>query len=281
MIQTNVTPSLKRCLITYGAKRCSSHSHCCSSSSSISRNSQGPKLFEYRRRLPALALAVSKPRSHSRSQSHSQSHEYINRRFFSKDAVSTTPSEMGIPVPAEGKIKSISNEHISNNDLNLAIQAANEDLGQELSDSDSNLDSDSDPASVPLNIENIPGTSKGGSRKLAIIFTCNVCETRSAKRFTEQAYNHGVVLVRCPKCESLHLIADRLGYFSDNNDNGNGNGGKGWDIETFMASIGQEDNVRVAAEGKEVLEVTLKDVLGDKMPMPTRSSTSSEDSSKK
>ena len=138
---------------------------------------------------------------------------------------------------------------LSDDDLKLAIQAANEDQGLSAKTNSS------------INIDQIPGTSKGGSRKLAIIFTCTVCNTRSAKKFTEQAYNHGVVLIRCPKCENLHLIADRLGYFGDKNDGD----GKGWDIETFMKSIGQEDDIKVATEGQEVFEVTLKDVLGDKM----------------
>lgn len=32
---------------------------------------------------------------------------------------------------------------------------------------------------------------------------------------SQQAYYHGVVLVRCPGCNNLHLFADRLGYFED------------------------------------------------------------------
>ena len=33
----------------------------------------------------------------------------------------------------------------------------------------------------------LPGTEHGG-RRLAIVFTCTVCDTRSAKKFSEQAY---------------------------------------------------------------------------------------------
>eukprot|EP00557_Chaetoceros_sp_GSL56_P000460 CAMPEP_0176487532 /NCGR_PEP_ID=MMETSP0200_2-20121128/6192_1 /TAXON_ID=947934 /ORGANISM="Chaetoceros sp., Strain GSL56" /LENGTH=225 /DNA_ID=CAMNT_0017884387 /DNA_START=107 /DNA_END=784 /DNA_ORIENTATION=- len=132
---------------------------------------------------------------------------------------------------------------LSKQDLTLAVQAAT-------------VEDAPIPSNMSLNIDQIPGTSKGGSRKLAIVFTCKVCDTRSVKKFTERAYNHGVVLVRCPKCNNLHLIADRLGYFSD------GEGGKGWDIEMFMKSVGNEDNIKVVTEGQEVLEVLLKDGIG-------------------
>lgn len=45
------------------------------------------------------------------------------------------------------------------------------------------------------------------------MFTCTVCETRSLKGMTKEAYEKGVVLARCPGCKNLHLIADNLGYF--------------------------------------------------------------------
>ena len=77
----------------------------------------------------------------------------------------------------------------------------------------------------------IPGTEHGG-KKLAIIFTCTVCDTRSAKKFSERSYRHGVVVVKCPGCQNHHLIADNLGFFEDDR----------WDVEKLAAERGDEIN---------------------------------------
>ena len=121
---------------------------------------------------------------------------------------------------------------LSPQDLQLALDAATEDTS--------------------LNIKDIPGTSSGGGNRLAIVYTCKVCETRSAKKFSEQAYRNGVVLVKCPGCQNLHLIADRLGIFEDGD----------WDIEKAMTKMGE--NVK-AVNNDNVLELTVEDVLGDKL----------------
>ena len=72
----------------------------------------------------------------------------------------------------------------------------------------------------------LPGTEHGG-RRLAIVFTCTVCDTRSAKKFSEHAYRHGVVVVRCPGCGNDHLIADNLGFFEDD-----------WTLEDMLRARG-------------------------------------------
>lgn len=102
----------------------------------------------------------------------------------------------------------------------------------------------------------IPGTRAGKTgRQLAIVFTCAVCEMRSAKQFTENAYLHGVVLVRCPGCQNLHLIADRLGWFDDTESHQ-------FDLTVLEQMTGQK--VHRIGDNKDggVSQVSLQDLVG-------------------
>lgn len=72
---------------------------------------------------------------------------------------------------------------------------------------------------------------------MLMLFTCTKCDTRAGKAFSKQAYEHGLVIVTCPGCDSRHLIADNLGWMGDN-----GN------IEDIMREKGQ-DAVRLTADG--------------------------------
>jgi protein import protein ZIM17 len=118
------------------------------------------------------------------------------------------------------------------------------------------LTSAQDTEQLASSFTDVPGTKNTKQKTLAIIYTCKVCNTRSAKQFTEHAYRHGVVLVKCPGCQNLHLIADRLGWFEDMDDDFEA----GWDIETaVLAKTGQ--NVK-AVTNDTVLELTLEDVVG-------------------
>lgn len=101
-------------------------------------------------------------------------------------------------------------------------------------------------ASVKLSIEDIPGVKTEGD-KYVIMYTCKVCNTRSAKKISKQAYHHGVVVVRCAGCQNLHLIADRLSVFEDDS----------WDIQKHLESLGGDDKVKVMTEDN-VLELLRK-----------------------
>jgi len=61
----------------------------------------------------------------------------------------------------------------------------------------------------------VPGTGTAGAPAYVMVFTCAKCETRTARRVSKAAFHEGTVLVRCPGCLNLHVVADRLGFFSD------------------------------------------------------------------
>ena len=42
-----------------------------------------------------------------------------------------------------------------------------------------------------------------------------MCNSRNNKMFTKKAYHHGIVVIKCDGCASMHLIADNLGWFGD------------------------------------------------------------------
>jgi protein import protein ZIM17 len=135
-----------------------------------------------------------------------------------------------------------SDDHESANTIDNTASSEVESTDSSTSES---VHSDNSQSKQPFEI---PGAQKGG-RKLAIVFTCTVCDTRSAKQFTEQAYQNGVVLVRCPGCENLHLIADRLGYFQQED----------WDLESLVQQKGAK--VRTVTDN-DVWELTLEDLVG-------------------
>lgn len=76
-----------------------------------------------------------------------------------------------------------------------------------------------------------------------------MCDTRSAKTISKHAYYSGVVLVRCPGCENLHLVADRLGWFEDDST----------DVESLLKQRGE--SVRYVTNDN-VLELTEQDIAG-------------------
>ena len=94
----------------------------------------------------------------------------------------------------------------------------------------------------------VPGVKTGGD-KFVMLYTCKVCDTRSAKTISKHAYENGTVLVRCPGCSNLHLIADNLGTFGDQ-----------FNIQEYIKEQGE--NVKVVNSEEDVLELTTDDIIG-------------------
>ena len=90
--------------------------------------------------------------------------------------------------------------------------------------------------------QSLPGIKTGKGGLYAIVYTCKICNHRSGKTFSKQAYHSGVVVVKCPGCSNLHLVADHLGWFAN----------KGTDVETIMRERGQ-DLTRLSSD-QEVME---------------------------
>lgn len=79
----------------------------------------------------------------------------------------------------------------------------------------------STPTTPSLDFPGVSASSKGASSSsqppqlMLAVYTCKVCETRSARRISKSAYEKGSVLLCCPGCKKLHVLSDHLGYFDD------------------------------------------------------------------
>lgn len=93
--------------------------------------------------------------------------------------------------------------------LNTKTQSLPKDVSGDLSDNSSDsfrLEDESESCHAN-------NSSAAEGARYCIVYTCKICQTRSAKTFSKLSYEKGIVIVRCPGCSNMHLIADNLGWF--------------------------------------------------------------------
>ena len=111
-------------------------------------------------------------------------------------------------------------------------------------------------AATSLARGDVPGASAaaaGADGLYVMLYTCRVCDTRSARRVSKHAYHHGTVLVRCPGCLGLHLIADHLGFVSD----------EPVDAEALLAARGDAPAARLPAPGAAAADPNVYELSAD------------------
>ncbi|CAD7961409.1 unnamed protein product [Amoebophrya sp. A25] len=64
-----------------------------------------------------------------------------------------------------------------------------------------------------LNLDNVPGTRETDA--YIMVYTCDVCKHREAKKISKTSYHKGIVIVTCSNCKNRHLISDNLNWFGD------------------------------------------------------------------
>ena len=91
--------------------------------------------------------------------------------------------------------------------------------------------------------------NKGGL--LMMMYTCAVegCGHKQARTFSKDSYQKGVVIVRCENCDSLHLVADNLGWFEHD-----GVKRENVNIESILKKKGDKVLKFVSEEGMEIIE---------------------------
>ena len=91
--------------------------------------------------------------------------------------------------------------------------------------------------------DQIKGTTRGVGGLLLMAYTCGKCDRKQARTFSKDSYTKGVVLLRCEGCDSLHLVADNLGWFRDGKTN----------IEDLMREKGESVSTNLTDQALEIV----------------------------
>ncbi len=108
----------------------------------------------------------------------------------------------------------------------------------------------------------VPGAQKINEKgSYHLVYTCGICETRSAKRVSKQAYHFGLVICRCPGCENLHLMADHHGLISES---------KNWNVENELLKVNNGEKSFKLVNEDNILHLTYDDIVGIKHSSETK-----------
>ncbi|KAL3838318.1 hypothetical protein ACJIZ3_022909 [Penstemon smallii] len=174
-------------------------------------------------RIPQKPLPIVTRDFHPSPKSFSSSLEEYTRRFQTLPEISTPPVE-----------NPVENGSCSSNPNSKTIELVSSSITEE----------------ETVIKHKVTSNLKVSERHdLVMMFTCNVCETRSIKTVCRESYDKGVVLAKCDGCKNLHLIADRLGWF-----------GEPGSVEEFLAARGEE----VKKGSTDTFNLTLEDLAGSK-----------------
>ncbi len=109
--------------------------------------------------------------------------------------------------------------------------------------------------------ETRPSSSNFVPGRLAIVYTCEICNLRASKTFSKHAYTKGIVIIRCDGCDKLHLIADNLGWFDH----------LGKNIEEISAQMGRTVQKLSSHDAQQLIDLAphLKALLGPLSTLPS------------
>jgi len=86
-------------------------------------------------------------------------------------------------------------------------------------DMENQVQSSSVSAAETTTTENVMANKKYAIGKvdqyMAAEFKCGKCKTHNTHVFLKKSYEQGEVIVRCPGCKHLHLMADNKGWFGE------------------------------------------------------------------
>lgn len=160
---------------------------------------------------------------------------------------------------------SIGNKRMTQSIRFYSIDTVNKEKSKDSNQLKSNDSSVEENIDAKKSDENFPKTISEASQEvvrefidnnidevLCLAYSCNVCNTRNSKNISKMAYLKGVVIVRCDKCQSTHLVTDHDKWIDDVDGKKN--------VEDILAAKGEK--------AEKIQEVSMQEFFGIKDETP-------------